>query len=367
MIREKREELSKQTLLVERAQAEIKHVIKRGIVNGKQESEVFKAIALVISKAVGSIEDKEFATTVYISLNTYANKAYKKLKEQLRGINLLYALTSLQTKNTKPSGGGTVVKTLTSTLAPTIPIVDVDGQYYDLAQGGNEFSETYVKKVKQAFIDLATSEAKDDYSTRVSLRNVSEMAVRYEKKNQELQALVEKGIDLVWISTHGNCSERCQPWQGKLYSISGRYGTIDGIKYQPLSNATDIFYTTKAGRTYKNGCISGFGCRHKLEPYNKGNKPSEISASVIDKEREINKKQREYERKVRENKLKYVGLKDIAKDEALKYLRKSREVYKAYKEYCQKNNVAYYPSRCKVFDGEEELTQAVKRLINKRR
>ena len=193
------------------------------------------------------------------------------------------------------------------------------------------------------------------------------MAVRYERKNEELQELINNGIDLVWISTHGNCSERCQPWQGKLYSISGKYGEIDGIKYQPLSNATDIFYTTKAGRTYKNGCISGFGCRHRLDPYNKGNKPIHISAEIIDKEREINQKQRAFERKIREYKLKSIGLKGIDSREARKYMGKAREAYENYKKYCRENKVAFYPARCKVFDGEEELTQAVKRLINKRR
>lgn len=352
-----REDLSKQTLLIEKMQSAIKYAIKDGVVKGKKETEIFGLILLVITQGISKMSNKEFGEIVKVSLYTYANKAYKAIKGELRGINLPQSLTDFKTKMSKQY--------------EDIPLMDVEYSegwgYWNTAQGGNEFANDYMKKVKKAFENLATSEAKDEYSTRVSLRNVSEMAVRYERKNEELQELINNGIDLVWISTHGNCSERCQPWQGKLYSISGKYGEIDGIKYQPLSNATDIFYTTKTGRTYKNGCISGFGCRHKLEPYNKGNKPSEISASVIDKEREINKKQREYERKVRENKLKYVGLKDIAKDEALKYLRKSREVYKAYKEYCQKNNVAYYPSRCKVFDGEEELTQAVKRLINKRR
>ena len=352
-----REDLSKQTLLIEKMQSAIKYAIKDGVVKGKKETEIFGLILLVITQGISKMSNKEFGEIVKVSLYTYANKAYKAIKGELRGVNLPKSLTDFKTKMSKQY--------------EDIPLMDVEYSegwgYWNTAQGGNEFANDYMKKVKKAFENLATSEAKDEYSTRVSLRNVSEMAVRYERKNEELQELINNGIDLVWISTHGNCSERCQPWQGKLYSISGKYGEIDGIKYQPLSNATDIFYTTKAGRTYKNGCISGFGCRHRLDPYNKGNKPIHISAEIIDKEREINQKQRAFERKIREYKLKSIGLKGIDSREARKYMGKAREAYENYKKYCRENKVAFYPARCKVFDGEEELNNAIRKFIEKKK
>lgn len=91
------------------------------------------------------------------------------------------------------------------------------------------------------------------------------------------------GVKLVIASAHADCSGRCSKWQGKVYSLDGSYGTTeDGREYQPLENATDVYYTTKAGRTYKNGLL-GFNCRHKLHEFN-GQQPQTISKEDRKKE-----------------------------------------------------------------------------------
>lgn len=169
----------------------------------------------------------------------------------------------------------------------------------------------------------------------------------------EISSFHENGIKLVWTSTHGNCSERCQPYQGKLYSLDGTYGQIDGIKYIPLEVATDSYVTTKSGNTYKNGIISGFNCRHFLIPYEKGNAPIHISAEEIERDREINNTQREFERAIRKHKQLAIGLRDIEPSEAKKHKELAVYLNKKYYEYCKNNNVASYPSRTKVFDDEE--------------
>ncbi|HEY8444630.1 MAG TPA: phage minor capsid protein [Bacilli bacterium] len=63
------------------------------------------------------------------------------------------------------------------------------------------------------------------------------MFVRYQANMEDLEKFANSGVDLVWISSHADASPRCAPYQGKLNSIYGTSGVIDGIKYEPLENA----------------------------------------------------------------------------------------------------------------------------------
>ena len=130
------------------------------------------------------------------------------------------------------------------------------------------YKDVWEKRVKPTLDKLAEGVALDpnDYSGRNSLRNLAEMEVRYQGHLDSIEALKAAGVKLVVCSSHSDCSGRCAKWQGRIYSLDGTYGTVDGHRYVPLEIATDVYYTTKAGRTYKNGLL-GFNCRHHLEPY----------------------------------------------------------------------------------------------------
>ena len=202
-------------------------------------------------------------------------------------------------------------------------------------------------KGRKAFDDLARSTAKDDYGSNVSLRNIAEMTVRYEHQVKQVDELRKRGVRLVWTSAHANCSKRCEPYQGRLWSLDGTYGEIDGYKYEPLENATEVYYTTKSGKTYRNGIIYGFNCRHRLIPYRDGNKPIEIHADIVAKEREINDTQRAMERQVRLLRDRAVTAPTASERGQAK--RAAAAMYKRYIAYSKKNNVAYYPSRVQVW------------------
>lgn len=359
----KREELSPQTLDLEKAQAAIRAIIKSAVLYNRAWLEVNTQISRAINLWTPAIEDEEFRERIKKSLYYYATIQYRKAKTELFGLHaglLPYVVTIRNPKATDEQKRKAAEK-ITLANPQLQQIVEPVGRYWETAQPLNEFTETYAKKVEKTFRELADSEAKDSYSSNVSLRNVAEMHVRNERQREQLRALVEQGEDLVWISTHGNCSERCEPWQGKLYSISGRSGKIDGKEFRPLSDATDIYYTTKSGKTYKNGCISGFGCRHFLIPYREGNGPIRIPAETIEKERDIEKTQRYLERETRRAKKLSIGLKEINSVEAAKQRKKAKELYKKYVDYSNANKVAFYPWRCKVFDGEELINNDYKR------
>ena len=322
-----------QTLLIQDTETDIKAIIRNAVLLGLSWAVVNRQIERRIQKTFDEIEIEELKERARISLLAFATIIYRQLTARTASINLKILPQVVKYQET-----GRAASVLMS------------AEYRPLAVPLDEWTGEYMKQVNSAFTELINSTAKDEYSARVSLRNISEMTVRYEAKQAEIQSLIDSGEDLVWISTHANCSKRCEPFQGKLYSISGRSGRIDGIEYRPLSVATDVYYTTKSGKTYKNGCISGFNCRHNLILYRKGNKPIEVSAEVIARERKINDTQRRMEtaiRHERENAL-------LAVDPKLRTQarQKATEMNKQYRKYCLDNKVPYYPQRLKISDND---------------
>lgn len=211
-----------------------------------------------------------------------------------------------------------------------------------------KFSQDYMRdNVKPALDRLAAQQARDpdDVSGRNTLRNRAEMEVRYNEQMEQIAELREQGVNLVICSTHADCSERCSPWQGRVYSLDGTRGrTDDGRSYVPLEEATDIYYTTKAGKTYKNGLL-GFNCRHFLVPYKTGYRFPKPNAAEERREYEITQEQRRLETVVRKWRTKAVEYKNTDRENYLKARRNAIAANKAYIEYSKQHNRAYYPSR----------------------
>ena len=57
-------------------------------------------------------------------------------------------------------------------------------------------------------------------------------------------------------------------------------------------------------------------------------------------------------------------LKSISPKDAKAYALDARKTFDEYVRYSQKNKVAYYADRCKVFDGEELITPKYKRILD---
>ena len=333
----KKQGLNWQALLIEETQTEIKVLIQKMILLGKTFTEINSNVVKIVEKTINELESEELKTTAKSSLFAFATRVYNYLKQTYQGLNLVGILAlSAVASNTATPQQVQIVNQIAGNIA------------YNKALPLQLFSKEYMKFVKDRINYLTRIEAKEDYTSRVNLRNIAEMQVRQERHEEELQEMIDKGINLVWIVPHANCSERCENWQGKLYSLDNTYGTIDGIEYQPLRNATDVYEQTKSGKIYKNGCLSGFNCRHTIEPYNKGNKPIEIPQKVIDKERNINNTQRYFERNVRFWKERAMLNKDTDAKEYNYAKFKAKQWNDRYIEYSKKNNVAYYPSRTEI-------------------
>ena len=188
----------------------------------------------------------------------------------------------------------------------------------------------------------------DDMSGRNSLRNRAEMEVRYNGHLEQINDLRAAGHKLVIASTHADCSERCRPWQGRVYSLDATSGiTDDGRSYQPLENATDVWYTTRAGKRYKNGLL-GFNCRHYLIPYRSGYRFPKPNPAEEARQYAITQKQRELERNVRFWRTKAVTDKNVDRASYLNARKKAIEWNNEYIRYSQEHRRAYYPSRTKI-------------------
>jgi hypothetical protein len=275
---------------------------------------------------------------------------------QLRGQNLLILLAILRLTDR----GNKYVKNMPLSRAKSIMESNETELNYNF--GGKavnlygvpnqEFSKKYFdERVKPVFERLLKQFPldPDDVTGRNSLRNRAEMEVIYNGHLENTLNLKEQGHKLVIASSHADCSERCRKWQGRVYSLDGTSGTApDGRKYVPLEKATDVYYTTKAGKTYKNGLL-GFNCRHYLVPYEDGFRFPRISKEEAKKEYKITQKQRSLEREVR-----------YWRNEALMYKNTNREYYqiarntaidanKEYIAFSKDNSRAYYPSRTQIF------------------
>ena len=218
------------------------------------------------------------------------------------------------------------------------------------AKKGLFLQRDYDKQVKEQVKLLASEPVKyvDKNGRAISLRNKVEMAVRYQANQTDVANMKNEGVKLVWCSSHADASPRCSKWQGKLYSLDGTSGTIDGIRYEPLDNALN----DNGG----NSIINGYNCRHYLIEYEKGSSsPMTYTEKEIKKEYQIDQQQRNYENRIRHLKTEESLYKAQGKDEDA---RKARANYiklnKAYQQYSIKNGRAYYPWRTQISDEEKE-------------
>ena len=304
-------QLNPQAITLEDAQGEIKKTIKDAYLAGKSRRETERLVALIIAAAVKKLHTPALIDCAPRSLWTMARKVYSNF-------------STLNAETLK-------------TIAKGVPT----GQY----------PKTYMKQVNDTLRKIADIQAldADDVTGRNSLRNRAEMEVRYEYHQNEIADFKKQGAKLVICSTHADCSDRCYPWQGRVYSLDHTTGiTADGKRYIPLETATDIYYTTKAGKTYKNGLL-GFNCRHRLYEYKDGMQVPYVSATEQKQEYAITVRQRQMETQIRHYREEYLIYHGTTNEALAQRARKKAiALNKRYIAFSQKNERAYYPDRVKI-------------------
>lgn len=328
---------------MEEAETEIRRITKDEFFKRSPKTAIDKKVFAVIRDAEKKITIPALADAARRSLLHFYQRQYDELRRSLTLIlPLLIAAATLQ------DPASSAVQTA---RAKTV----FQRQGYDIANlygsALHKFADDYAKDNVQPALDrLAAQYPLDpnDESGRNSLRNRAEMEVRYNGHLDNIEELRSAGHKLVIASAHADCSERCRPWQGRVYSLDGTSGTTDdGRRYVPLEQATDVWYTTKAGKRYKNGLL-GFNCRHYLIAYKSGYRFPKPNAKEERKQYEITETQRRLERNVRLWRTRAVEAQGANRKEYLQARAKAQEWDRRYREYSKANGRAYYPSRTKL-------------------
>lgn len=238
-----------------------------------------------------------------------------------------------------------------------------EGGYNRGIEAGKFYGEVH-KELKAGMRDYTEfrQSASRPYLISVNQRNVVEMGIRFKAYQDRKKKLIADGVRLVYVPPHANCSKRCQPYQGKLYSLDGSRGSVDGRSYVPIEEAADNITVTgkrDTSRVYAAGLFS-YNCRHTMEPYEEGQNFEVIPDEVIEKQRKIETEQRRLEREIRALREKHMlyhivlktsnnkNLKSETYDIWKLYLQKREEYY----AFCDKNKIPQFGDRLKVISGE---------------
>lgn len=340
----KRQGLNWRALLLEEAQTRIKLAIRDAVLKNKNFFVLDREIQSIINETTKLIDLEELRNISILSLNVFADKCFKQFRFDL-GFGIVELKASIELlRNGELANRENVSKAINKVIGKDL---EPYRTYYEIGLANQEYQKLYINKVRVALDNLRQIEAVSSSAPNISLRNVAEMEVRQATQQDKIKDLKDSGENLVIASVHGNCSKRCEPYQGGYYTLDNTYQIVDGIEFKPLKDATDVFVTTKAGRVYKNGLL-GFNCRHYLIPYRKGTEPPEVNAKIIEAERYIDQKMRYYERGVRAWKEEAILNKgvDIKKYQIAK--KKAQEWNAKYIEFAQVNERAYYPDRTKL-------------------
>ena len=347
---------------VQTATTRVKAIITECISKGVSDKELTKRLNKVIAEECKNINDVGFREQFRKSLVISARKwhyelmqTYRINEENLRRAALKQPL-NVELNNllnkTPYQKQFEFRRLLDDGTNPGIPVIKDYQSSVKLA----------VKALAAEPPKIVTTKNGGAYIMPARLR--AEMAVRYAAAVENLQRLIDSGVSFCWISSHPNCSPRCSPFQGKLYSLFqgkvtidgkeyGESGTIDGISYKPINEAL-------AGANGDgNGCISGYNCRHRAIEYERGSKPpADYSEAEMKREYAIDKQQRAYENRIRQLKQEEKQLRACGMEkEAAEKRKQWRRLTKDYQIYSIENNRAYYPYRYVIDREDKEIIE----------
>lgn len=343
------------------------------ILSKREYKKVIETISKRIESFVSLIDEKEIADRYRSDLTEYAQKTYEWVQEHFGRFTPAVLAMALSDKSTLTKAQIKVVEekgaaALTFSGAVDTRFLQKPGRDYAYTQGTAAYGyfEDVHREVKKAMADFEALEIKPKYYANVNPRNIAEMLVRFNAYKKKKKELIDKGVELVLVPSHANCSKRCQPYQGRVYSLNGTTGSIDGRRYVPIEEAADnVTYTSKnTGKTYYAGLFA-YNCRHDLVEYKRGMNIERIPADVIERRREVEAEQRVMERNYRmlreKSELYYLMYKKSKNPEMQKIARKAQlraqKIKKKYIAYSEENDIAYFPTRLRILAGENRYVR----------
>lgn len=200
------------------------------------------------------------------------------------------------------------------------------------------------KKGIPAFVDKTGREWSPEAYVDMDIRNTAKNAALA----AEFASLDELGQDIILVSSHSGARPLCAPYQGKLYSRSGKSGTITDAKgknytYTPLSETS---FGEAAG-------LFGINCGHRMRGVSDGtfiSREKEFDGEETSEEYKKVQRQRAMEREVRKKKTEAnmyeaAGDKDAARDLRRLAIDEDRKL----RDYCRKEGLSYRRDRTEVY------------------
>jgi len=331
------------------ATTKIKELITQAILQGVSQEELTKQLNKVIAEACVKIRDPTLKKEIRNGFVVSAKKWYYELNQTIKTVN-----HNLRNKVLNVVPTTTLYALDINAIFKNGPkqIIDNFRPYMDFNAKGRALIEGYENSVKLGLKAIAadppisTRLTKEGKPVKVSLRNRVEMAIRYDANLKDVKNLVDNGVKLVWTSSHPNCSPRCAPHQGKLYSLDGTSGTINGIRYTPLADVLKL----NGG----NSIINGYNCRHRLIEYRPGSHPpTDYSEEEIKREYAIDQRQRHYENTIRNMKAEERLLRQAGFTKEASGLRKKWQyLNKNYEAFSMRNGRPFYRWRTRISEDE---------------
>lgn len=355
-----------EVLVVQEATTKIKEIIIEGITYNHSKEIVQQKLNKIIAKYVNQIPESR-KEKVKRSLIQIAQKDYFVVSQNIATIN-----QNMANKISSQTVPGFSVNVFQDTKA-LLTENKIRGYVTD-ERKGSALIKDYKKQVRAVVKALTVDPPEIQLSDvnnkpyKMSTRSYAEMSVRYEANLEDVKNLKANNVKLVWTSSHADASPRCQPYQGKLYSLDGTSGkTEDGISYTPLDKAL------LGPKGDGNGIINGYNCRHYLIEYKPGSKaPIDYDKATVMRENQINNKQRNFESNIRQLKLQERLAKKSGDKELAKRLNNRWKILELeYQKFSLQNDRAYFPWRTAIIRDEamnrtkwgDELTKDIKHDI----
>lgn len=354
----------------------VKLFVFDSILAKREYTKIMAQITKRIESFVSLIDEKEIADAYRSELTEYAEGVYKWTDERFGKFTANMLATYLTPKDKLTKAQIQMVEKDAQTIVLTIsggeneiPMLPKHGGGAGYTQGTAAYGyfEEVHKATKKALDELLELNPKK-YKPNINLRNIAEMTVRFEAYKKKKQELIDAGVRFVLVRSHANCSKRCEPYQGRVYSLDGTSGTFDGRNFVPLEDVADnVTYTSKnTGKTYQAGLFA-YNCRHDLVEYKAGMNIEKIPKSVIEERRNVEARQREMERDYRtlreQSERFYILYRQSKNEEMRKIAReaavKAATLRKQYEAFSERNEIAMIPSRLRIMAGENRYVRTV--------
>lgn len=356
---------------------ELKVYVLESVLRKRKEATVFDRIRSMIGEFAEAFDEEDvlIANAYREEFAAYAKELYDMTRKQVGTMSAAMFSAALASPDTVSArmkleigkSAALEIATTDSYAHKIAEQVEKTGSV-DVAYSRATPADTYYrdvhKKVK-SFIEhdfLEHSKSKD-YLIRVNPRNIAEANVRFQKYQERKAALIAEGVRFVYVPPHSNCSERCQPFQGQLYSLDNTTGTHDGRPFVPIEDAAENV-TVQGKRDPRRKYLAGlfsYNCRHRLEKYRDGQNIEQIPPEVIAEQRKLEAKQRYMEREIRilkERELIYRTANKVSPNaDLLKTARearaKARELTREYEAFSDEHHIPFYRERIRVVHGED--------------